>query len=188
MLTLLKQLVVPQLEYASVICSPTDQRSINRLESVQRMFTSKFSCFLTYDEVQQRPICTIDYQERIRSLKIYSLKRRRERYIIIYTYKIIIGLVNNPGINITYSAWTKIHVKSKMSLATSPAWAKRVRASSFFVQDPRLYNSISPTSKRIGEYSNPSKTDSDNFKARLDKYLQTLPDIPGTSRNSISIL
>jgi len=188
MLTLLKQLVVPQLEYASVIWSPTDQRSINKLESVQRMFTSKFSCFLTFDEVLQRPICTIDYQERMRSLKIYSLERRRERYIIIYTYKIIIGLVNNPGINITYNARTKIHVKSKTSPATSPAWAKRVRASSFFVQGPRLYNSIPQHLRELENIVTPSKTDSDNFKARLDKYLQTLPDIPGTSRNSITNL
>ena len=89
MLTLLKSLVVSQMEYGCVVWSPYDQRNINLLESVQRRFTSKFSCFQTYDEALEMPICTTDYATQLRILRIYSLQRRRERYTIIYIYKII---------------------------------------------------------------------------------------------------
>ena len=41
----------------------------------------------------------LDYWERLNKLKIYSLERRRERYIILYVFKIIYGDVPNPGLS-----------------------------------------------------------------------------------------
>ena len=38
---------------------------------------------------------SLEYSERLVSLKLYSLQRRRERYCIIYVWKIIEGLVPN---------------------------------------------------------------------------------------------
>ena len=61
MLTLLKTLIVSHVEYACVVWSPTDRYCINLLESVQRRFTSKMSCFLTYDEALDMPVCSTDY-------------------------------------------------------------------------------------------------------------------------------
>ena len=185
MITLLKQLVVPQLEYASIIWSPTDQRSIAKIESVQRLFTSKFACFLTFDEDLQRFICRVEYHKRLQRLKVYSLERRRERYMILYIYKIIIGLIDNPGLEIQYNARTKVNIKPKMSPTTAPTWTKRVRNSSFFVQGPRLYNKLPQHLRELENITTPTKKNVDDFKSKLDKHLQTLPDIPGTSRNSL---
>ena len=36
-----------------------------------------------------------DYSEALKNLKLYSLQRRRERYIILHTFKIFEGLVPN---------------------------------------------------------------------------------------------
>jgi hypothetical protein len=36
---------------------------------------------------------------RLKALKLYSLERRRERYTVLYMWKIIRGLVPNPGIS-----------------------------------------------------------------------------------------
>ena len=38
---------------------------------------------------------SFSYQEQLSNLKIYSLQRRRERYIIIYVWKILENLVPN---------------------------------------------------------------------------------------------
>ena len=38
---------------------------------------------------------SLEYSEQLVSLKLYSLQRRRERYCIIYVWKIIEGLVPN---------------------------------------------------------------------------------------------
>ena len=100
MLTLLKAIVVASMEYACVVWSPTKQRDIDLLENVQRRFTSRFGCFLEYNIALGTMQCTVNYPERLQRLNIFSLQRRRERYLIIYMYKIIIGIVPNPGLRL----------------------------------------------------------------------------------------
>ena len=104
--------------------SLSDMYHINLLESFQRRFTSNMACFLTYDEALDRLVCSSDYSTRLAELKIYSLHRRRERYIILQVYKIIIGLVTNTGLDIEYNPRTKINVKPKLK-NQAPAWIKK---------------------------------------------------------------
>ena len=63
MLTLLKMLVVPKVEYCCPLWSLADSFNINLLESVQHrftgIFTSRFSAFQTYDMNLQMSICTV---------------------------------------------------------------------------------------------------------------------------------
>ena len=47
-------------------------------------------------------LCNVSHPERLKALKLYSLQRRRERYIIIYMFKIKIGLVPNPDFEPEY--------------------------------------------------------------------------------------
>ena len=47
--TLLKTLVVPQVEYGCIISMPTSQSSVNLIESIQRRFTKMIDCFQSYD-------------------------------------------------------------------------------------------------------------------------------------------
>ena len=96
MKVLLQSLLVPQVEYASVVCSPFDTQNINMLENVQRLFTSRIIQYQTWDERLQKYVCTVDYVDRLKDLKIYSLERRRERFIILYAYRVIIGLIQFP--------------------------------------------------------------------------------------------
>ena len=78
MLTLLKVLIRPHLEYGCQVWNPHLAREISLLECVQRDFTRKIE-----------GTTEMDYWERLRELNLYSLQRRRERYIIIYIWKII---------------------------------------------------------------------------------------------------
>ena len=73
MLTLFKSLVLPRLDYGSQLSSPHLVKHIDQLEKIQRSFTKHIT-----------GMQSLDYSERLVSLKLYSLQRRRERYCIIY--------------------------------------------------------------------------------------------------------
>ena len=84
MLTLLKSLVIPLLEYICQLRNPWKAKDILAIEAIQRTFTYNIT------EVQH-----LNYLERLRELKLYSLQRRRERYIIRYIWKITQHMVPN---------------------------------------------------------------------------------------------
>ena len=84
MLTLLKSLVIPLLEYCCQLWNQWKVKNIQALKAIQRTFTYKII------EVQR-----LNYWERLHELKLYSLQRRRERYIIIYIWKITQHMVPN---------------------------------------------------------------------------------------------
>ena len=59
-------------------------KHIDQLEKIQRSFTKHIT-----------GMQGLDYSDRLVFLKLHSLQRRRERYCIIYVWKIIEGLVPN---------------------------------------------------------------------------------------------
>ena len=178
LITLYKALVLTKMEYACIIWSPTDAHSINHLENVQRRFTSRLPCFQTYNTYLDLPVCTVDYWTRLQKLKIFSLQRRRERYMIIHIYKIIIGLCPNPGFDITYSDRNKIIVKPKRTVPCKSQWAKSMRESSFFCEGPRLYNLLEEPLREHQYIDNPNNGHVVEFKGELDKFLRRIPDQP----------
>ena len=82
--TLFKVLVMSRLDYGCQSWSPYLIKHINMFEKVQRSFPS----FISGME-------GLSYPERLTVLKLYSLQRRRETYIMIYVWKILEGLVPN---------------------------------------------------------------------------------------------
>ena len=73
-----------RLDFDSQLWSPYLIKHINMVEKVQRSFTR----FISGME-------GMSYPERLTVLKLYSLQRRRERYIIIYVSKILEDVVPN---------------------------------------------------------------------------------------------
>ena len=84
MLTLLRSLIQPRLDYCSQLWSPRDQYSINKLEDVQKQFLSHIR-----DSVLDR----MNYWEKLSELRVYSQERRREQYQICFLWKLSQGLV-----------------------------------------------------------------------------------------------
>ena len=68
---------------------PSDQFNIGTLEAVARHFTRQIS-----------GMTGLDYWDRLKQLQMLSQERRRERYMIILLWKIIMGFVE--GYNITF--------------------------------------------------------------------------------------
>ena len=182
LLILLKTVVVPILEYACVIWSPNQTELISLLESVQRKFTSRFAEFNVYDEEQGIHVCQVNYNERLKKLKINSLERRRERYMILFLHKIIIGEYPNPGLDLTsVQRITRqgIKITQKIDLH-APDWVQTIRGASFFNKAPQLFNLL-PTKLRQPKYlHNPTPKNVDRFKTRVDSFLETIPDTPNT--------
>ena len=81
MLLLWKSLVIPRFDYCSQLYNPSKVSQIQQLEMVQRSFLRKID-----------GMNGLDYWKQLQALKINSLKRRRERYQIIYVWKILEGL------------------------------------------------------------------------------------------------
>ena len=71
MMTLFISLVLPRLDYASQLWSPHLVKHIDQLEKIQRSFTK---------HITGRQ--SLEYSERLVSLKFYSLQRRRECYCL----------------------------------------------------------------------------------------------------------
>ena len=92
MLTIWKSLVQSKLDYTSQLWSPCDQTSISSLESVARNFTAKVE-----------GMDGLDYWDRLKSLHLYSQERRRERYRIIFLWKVAQGLVQGYKATFTNS-------------------------------------------------------------------------------------
>ena len=139
--------------------------------------------FNTFDEELGMYKCTTAYWERLEKLKIYSLQRRRERYMILFLYKIMIGAYPNPGFDLsatTYDERNGFKIKPKLNLRAKQ-WVSTIRASSFFNRVPKLFN-ILPLELRDPKWLcvAPTKLNVDKFKIEVDKFLMKLPDQPTT--------
>ena len=84
---LFKTLVQGHVDYCSQLYFPGQSSELEAIEEIQKSFTKKIP------EVNH-----LNYWERLSHLKMYSQQRRAERYRIIYTWKVLEGLLPNCGI------------------------------------------------------------------------------------------
>ena len=180
---LLKTLLVPVLEYACLVWCPNSVGLTSLLESVQAKFVSRFEEFLEPDLELDMDVCRVNYWTQLKTLKLFSLERRRERYMILFLYKIMIKEYPNPGFilpRLDVADRNGIVVEPKINLR-APAWVATVRGASFFVKGPKLWNII-PLELRQPEFvNNPTPKLVNNFKSALDRYLETVPDQPSVN-------
>ena len=161
---LFKALLLPLAEYCSQLWSPTDRASIQKLEGIQRSFTRKIAGMMDKD-----------YWQRLKELSLYSLERRRERYQIIYVWKMINGLVPN-FINPTTRIKTR-NAGRRGILCQIPKVKPRLGAgytlfkNSFAVKAATLFNLVP---KEIREYTGSLPS----MKSKLDIWLQKIKDEP----------
>ena len=79
-------MIQSRLGYCSQLWSPSIASQIAKIEDVQRSFTKKI------DGMED-----LSYRERLTRLHMYSQERRRGRYMIIFIWKIAMGLVEAGG-------------------------------------------------------------------------------------------
>ena len=161
MMTIWKSLVQSKLDYCSQLWSPTDQASILRLESVFRHFSS-----------QVAGLDGLDYWERLIALKQYSQERRRERYRILFIWKVLQGLVSGYSMQSYLSPRRgRLVVVAKYN-TQAPAAVRRAKESSLPVHGAKLFNLMPRHLRDI------STGTVEQFKSQLDTWLQSVPDQP----------
>ena len=161
MLVLYKSFVRSQLEYSSSLWSPYLIKDITAIEGIQRSFTNRI------DGMQN-----LNYNERLKELHLYSLQRRRERYIILQMWKIYkemtpndVGLQFYSTIRKGFKCRRPLHKSRQRHLNT-------LRFHSFTSLGPALFNLLPVSVKEASTLS--------TFKTRLDRFLKKFPDTPPT--------
>ena len=161
MVTLWKTLVQPKLDYCSQLWSPSDQLTIGKLESLMRAFTAKVDS------------CTnMNYWERLQLLKMNSQERRRERYQIIFLWKVSQGLVTGYNVNFTHSPRRGRLAVVPPFNKHAPANVRNARESSLAIKGAKMFNLIPAHIRNI------DAVDQNIFKMNLDLYLSSVPDQP----------
>ena len=161
MLILYKSMVRCRLEYCCPLWYPADIINIQAIESVQQHFTKRISGFQH-----------LHYYNRLRCLQIQSLQRRRERYIIIYMWKIRHSLCPND-LQISFSESNlrlgPLAVIPRLN-TISKAKFQILYDNSFAIVGPKLWNLLPANVK--------SEDTITSFKAAVYIFCLTFPDTP----------
>jgi hypothetical protein len=186
LLRLWKVLVIPIIEYCSILTSPYQIGMISKIEGLQRSFTSK---------IDLPPEENRNYYDRLKHLGIYSLQRRRERYAIMYTWKILEGIVPNLQDN-KIVIKNNYHNNSRRGRKcrvpnyknnSAKSKHKSLFDNSICVRGPKLFNKLPNYLRDITGV--PFK----HFKREVDKWLSSglivdeppVSGYPGGIRNSL---
>ena len=160
MLTIFNSIIRSKLEYCSLIWNPYQIQDINKIEQIQRTFTSKIY-----------GVGEMNYWERLSFLGIMSLQRRRERMIIIHIWKILHCQCPN-SIDLDF----KVHSRTSSIKAVIKPLPKlggkllTLYDESFTIKSAKLWNVLPPNLTQI--------TSLPLFITLLDKFLSEIPDKP----------
>ena len=166
MLRMFNTYIKSKMEYCCIVWSPVSHTWIFELEKVQKNFTSKIN-----------GMEELDYHERLKKLNLYSLERRRERFMIIYGWQ----QLEEKRENILRLTETKSERARMIITPRIPNMANGKRLSR--VEKRQIYNCPSRKVQRLfncipGTIRNLTGVTTDTFKSHLDKWLKTVPDQP----------
>lgn len=171
LVTLWKSLILPIHDYCSQLWSPHKLGDIQRFELLQWYFLKKI-----------KHVNDNDYWDALKSFNMLSLQRRRERYQIIYVWKIIEGIVPNPVMSSAHSKNNFIDFSISQRLgrtckvpglkSQSSCYIKNIRFNSFHVHSCRLFNCLPIDIRNLDNVT------VEFFKSKLDIYLSDIPDCP----------
>ena len=169
LLPLYKTLVRSRVEYCGPLWNPAKIEDIQRLESIQRSFTARIT------EVKH-----LHYWDRLKTLNLMSLQRRRERYCVIQVFKILHSLSpNDIGLEFIQTKRRGLCCKVPPLVKGSKQKIQKIYEDSFRVTGAKLWNQVPNLIRQ--------KTSLDSFKAALTKYLLLLqdhPPVPGISSSN----
>ena len=152
-----KVYIQPLIDYASQLWAPSSGPWLKKLENILKSFSSKI------DGIKH-----LDYWQRLKTLKICSIQRRFERYRIMYTWKILKGIVPICDLSWKYST------RAGILLMEPPLkkFQKLSRENSFHYNGTRLFNTLPRT------MSDNLEATKDEWKLLLDEHLSLIPDHP----------
>ena len=161
MLKMFNSFIRSKLDYCSIIWNPDKKEEIDKIERIQKNFTSKIK------GLEEK-----NYHERLRILKLYSLERRRERFLIINAWQQIEGKKENVLKLETGKVGRRRCLKSPIIQTSINDKYRTIIQNSTARQMERLFNALPY------ELQNITNVETDTFKKHLDNWLRTIPDTP----------
>ena len=162
MIILLRSLIFPILDYSCIVWNPHLQQDKVLLESPQRLLTSKIEGMESFD-----------YYQRLKSLNLYSAERRRDRYLLLYVFKIIQGRVPNPGISHKHSQRRGKVIVTPPVRSSKSSTAGTLYHNSFNRRAARAFNALPRYIRNL-----PNDTSPELLKKKIDGFLSSVPDEP----------
>ena len=161
MLKMFGSYVRSKVEYCSLIWNPWKKEDVDKLERIQKNFTSKI-------EGLER----MDYHQRLERLGLYSLERRRERFLIINAWQQLEGIKENVlGLKMGKLGRRRC-IKSSTIPTTINNGNRTMIQNSTARQMERLFNALPYRLQTI------TKVKTETFKRKLDGWLREVPDTP----------
>ena len=152
--------MLSRLDYGSRLWSPFLIKHITQLEKIQRSFTKHIT-----------GMNDMSYHERLKTFGLYTLQRRRERYCIIYIWKIIEDLAPNFSNHIT-STFSGRRDRPCVISHVNVGRVGTLAYNSFRWRSIRLFN-ILPMHLRSNSSCSVLR-----FKTQLDIFLGSVDDLP----------
>ena len=164
MVTLLKSIVQPKMDYCSQLWSPTDQSTVNKLESVQHHLIAR---------IRDSRLTGLNYWEKLQELRLYSQERRRERYQLIFLWKISQGMVSGYDVHFTSLGTRRGRTITPNPIVRSaPTMVRNTREQTLGVRGAQLFNLLPENLRSM------NTEHVDTFKNHLDVFLSSVPDQP----------
>ena len=155
MKTLWNSMIQSRLDYCSQLWSPSLQSEINTIEDLQRQFTRTIS-----------GMEDLSYRDRLKELKMYSQERRRDRYMVIFVWKIAMGLIDGYRLEFKGEGTRRgRECEVAKIVLLSPAAVRRARENSLSVKGARMFNLLPADIRNI------TSDKVQHFKTKLDEFL-----------------
>ena len=154
---LFKALVRPHLEYASSVWSPYKKKDIEAIEKVQKRATKMLP------KMQDTP-----YEQRLKRLKLPTLKFRRMRGDMIETYKILCGIYDGRVTSGLFTLMENSTTRGNSLKIKKERCSRDIRKYSFTNRVVDLWNSLPEYIVKANSVH--------QFENRLDKHWGWAPD------------
>ena len=162
MMVIWNSMIQSRLDYCSQLWSPSLASEIAKIEDVQRKFMKKI-----------HGMEELSYHERLKKLRMYSQERRRDRYQLIFIWKISMKLVDGYNLDFKNEGTRRGRECTVVgSDRNSPAAVRRARENSLSCKGAKMFNLLPADLRNI------TSDKVRDFKSKLDLFLRDIPDEP----------
>merc|ERR1711962_1417557 len=161
MIKMFNAYIKSKIEYYSLIWNPWKKEDIDKLERIQKNYTIKI-----------KGMENLNYHERLIKLNLYSLERRRERFMIINAWEQLEGIKENVLRLETGTIGRRRCIRSTTIPTILNGSNRTMVHYSTARQMERSFNALPYRIQKI------TGVTTDTFEKKLDKWLRDIPDTP----------
>ena len=125
------------------------------------------------EKIKDARLLGLDYWEKLKELRLYSQERRRERYQLIFLWKISQGMVQGYDVTFTSTGPRRGRLAvPRVVERKAPAPVRKAKEASLAVRGVQIFNLLPDTLRSM------NSDHVEMFKNHLDVFLSSVPDQP----------